>query len=42
VTSAVGCNHFPESFSENLQRLDIIFVEEVAKIGRHVAIKGFT
>ena len=27
---------------ENLQRLDVIFVEEVAKIGRHGDIKCFT
>ena len=27
---------------ENLQRLDVIFVEEVSKIGRHGSIKCFT
>jgi hypothetical protein len=27
---------------ENLQRIDSIFVEEVAKIGRHGSIKCFT
>jgi hypothetical protein len=33
---------FQTGLLENLQRLDAIFVEEeVAKIGRHGAIKGF-
>jgi hypothetical protein len=33
---------FQTGLLENLQRLEAIFVEEVAKIGRHDAIKCFT